>query len=60
MSHAKNEFHGRLRIYMAPGFALSYFSKLLSQFTTQYRDIELDIVVYDKVIDPISSGFAIA
>ncbi|MDN8320496.1 LysR family transcriptional regulator [Acinetobacter baumannii] len=56
MSHAKNELHGRLRIYMAPGFALSYFSKLLSQFTTQYRDIELDIVVYDKVIDPISSG----
>lgn len=60
MSHAKNELHGRLRIYMAPGFALSYFSKLLSQFTTQYRDIELDIVVYDKVIDPISSGFDIA
>ncbi|GAA4417036.1 LysR family transcriptional regulator [Advenella faeciporci] len=59
MSHAKNDLHGRLRIYMAPGFALSYFSKLLSQFTAQYTDIELDIVVYDKIIDPISSGFDI-
>ena len=59
MSHAKNELHGLLRIYMAPGFALSYFSKRLYQFTAQYKDIELDIVVYDKVIDPISSGFDI-
>ena len=40
-------------------FALSYFSKRLYQFTAQYKDIELDIVVYDKVIDPISSGFDI-
>lgn len=60
MSHAKSDLHGRLRIYMAPGFALSYFSRVLAEFTTLYKDIELDIVVYDKIIDPISSGFDIA
>ncbi|MGN5533888.1 LysR family transcriptional regulator [Acinetobacter sp. Lyrl_1] len=59
MSHAKSDLHGRLRIYMAPGFALSFFSKLISEFTQKYKDIELDIVVNDRVIDPISSGFDI-
>lgn len=59
MSHARSDLRGRLRIYMAPGFALSFFSNLISEFTQKYKDIELDIVVNDRVIDPISSGFDI-
>lgn len=59
MSEAKSNLRGRLRIYMAPGFALSFFSQTLSQFTEQYQDIELDLVINDRVIDPISSGFDI-
>lgn len=59
MSDAKSNLQGRLRIYMAPGFALSFFSQTLSQFTDKYKDIELDLVINDRIIDPISSGFDI-
>ena len=57
MSDAKSDMHGRLRIYMAPGFALSFFNEILAEFTQKYKDIELDIGINDKVVDPITSGF---
>lgn len=57
MSDSKSDMQGRLRIYMAPGFALSFFNEVLTEFTQKYKDIELDIVTNDKVVDPITSGF---
>ncbi|WP_445115350.1 LysR substrate-binding domain-containing protein [Acinetobacter sp. WZC-1] len=59
MANSRSTLHGRLRIHMAPGFAIDYFGKYLTLFLQSYPDIDMDIVVNDKVIDPISSGFDI-
>ncbi|UOO85523.1 LysR family transcriptional regulator [Neisseria dumasiana] len=60
MAMAKNDLKGKLRIHLVPGFGLGYFSKKLSLFTQAYTDIELDLVVSDKVVDPVSCGFDVA
>ncbi|MCS4533200.1 LysR family transcriptional regulator [Neisseria montereyensis] len=60
MALAKNDLTGKLRIHLVPGFGLGYFSKKLSLFTHAYTDIELDLVVSDKVVDPVSAGFDVA
>ena len=57
MANSKNALQGRLRIHMAPGFAIDYFGKHLTSFLASYPDIDMDIVVNDKIIDPISAGF---
>lgn len=59
MSHTTGGLQGQIRIYMAPGFALSFFNTMLADFTQQFKEIELDITVNDKIIDPITSGFDI-
>nr|WP_174505299.1 LysR family transcriptional regulator [Acinetobacter sp. Marseille-Q1620] len=59
MANSKSTLQGRLRIHMAPGFAIDYFGKYLTLFLETYPDIDMDIVVNDRVIDPISSGFDI-
>ncbi|WP_019673630.1 LysR family transcriptional regulator [Psychrobacter lutiphocae] len=59
MSHAKSAMHGSLRVYMAPGFALSFFNEVLTDFTQQYKDIELEITINDLIVDPVTSGFDI-
>lgn len=59
MSLAKSDMHGSLRVYMAPGFALSFFNEILSDFTQKYKDIQLEIETNDRVIDPVASGFDI-
>jgi len=51
---------GRLRIQVLPGFAIWHFADILAGFSQQYPDIELDIVVNDRVIDPIEEGFDVA
>lgn len=51
---------GRLRIQMLPGYAIGHFANLLRDFTERYSGIQLDIIVNDRVVDPIEEGFDIA
>lgn len=59
MAHATSQVQGRLRIHMAPGFAIDYFGHLLSVFLKEYPGLNIDIVVNDRVIDPVAEGFDI-
>jgi DNA-binding transcriptional LysR family regulator len=51
---------GKLRVQMLPGFAINHFGTLLAEFTTLYPDIEVDVIVNDRVVDPIEEGFDVA
>lgn len=51
---------GRLRIQMLPGFALGHFGTVLGEFNRRYPGIQLDIIVNDRVVDPIEEGFDVA
>jgi DNA-binding transcriptional LysR family regulator len=51
---------GRLRIQMLPGYAIGHFGELLHAFTQRYGGIQLDIIVNDRVVDPIEEGFDVA
>jgi len=51
---------GRLRIQMLPGYAIGHFGDLLSEFTRRYDGIQLDVIVNDRVVDPIEEGFDVA
>ncbi|MNF65130.1 HTH-type transcriptional regulator DmlR [compost metagenome] len=51
---------GKIRVQMLPGFAIGHFGKLLSAFTLLYPDIEVDVIVNDRVVDPIEEGFDVA
>ena len=59
MAHATSKMQGRLRIHMAPGFAIDYFGHFLATFLKEYPDLDIDIVVNDRIIDPIAEGFDI-
>ncbi|WP_111895501.1 LysR family transcriptional regulator [Acinetobacter sp. MB5] len=59
MAHATSKMQGRLRIHMAPGFAIDYFGHLLTIFLKEYPDLNIDVAVNDRVIDPITEGFDI-
>ena len=59
MAHATSKMQGRLRIHMAPGFAIDHFGHLLTIFLKEYPDLNIDIVVNDRIIDPIAEGFDI-
>ncbi|MDH4557305.1 LysR family transcriptional regulator [Pseudomonas sp. BN417] len=51
---------GKLRVQMLPGFAIGHFGRLLAEFTELYPDIEVDVIVNDRVVDPIEEGFDVA
>jgi DNA-binding transcriptional LysR family regulator len=51
---------GRLRIQMLPGFALGHFGASLAEFNRRYPGIQLDVIVNDRVVDPIEEGFDVA
>src|ERR1700741_759589 len=51
---------GRLRIQILPGFALGHFGVLLAEFNRRYPGIQLDVIVNDRVVDPIEEGFDVA
>lgn len=51
---------GKLRVQMLPGFAIGHFGSLLAEFTDLYPDIEVDVIVNDRVVDPIEEGFDLA
>lgn len=50
---------GRLRIQMLPGFGIDHFGPLLQEFSSSYPDIQIEAVVYDRVVDPIEDGLDI-
>jgi DNA-binding transcriptional LysR family regulator len=60
MRELKTTPTGRLRVQMLPGFALGHFGRLLPQFYEQYPGIQLEIIVNDRVVDPIEEGFDVA
>jgi len=51
---------GRLRIQMLPGFALDHFGAPLMEFNRRYPGIQIDVIVNDRVVDPVEEGFDIA
>ncbi|MGV8919682.1 MAG: LysR substrate-binding domain-containing protein [Pseudomonas sp.] len=51
---------GKLRIQMLPGFAIGHFGRILAEFNRLYPDIEIDVVVNDRVVDLIEEGFDVA
>ncbi|MDF3834393.1 LysR family transcriptional regulator [Cupriavidus basilensis] len=51
---------GKLRIQVLPGFAIKHLARLLAGFTDRYPSIQLDIIVNDRVVDPIEEGFDVA
>jgi DNA-binding transcriptional LysR family regulator len=51
---------GRLRIQMLPGYALGHFGAPLAEFNRRYPGIQLDVIVNDRVVDPIEEGFDVA
>jgi len=47
---------GTLRIHVLPGFALGHFSKALTDFRNSYPTIEFEVMVNDRVVDPVKEG----
>ncbi|MBG6288042.1 MULTISPECIES: LysR family transcriptional regulator [Pseudomonas] len=60
MQDMRTQPTGKLRMQMLPGFAIGHFGALLADFTHRYPDIEIDVVVNDRVVDPIEEGFDVA
>ncbi|MDB6142399.1 MAG: PnpR [Pseudomonas sp.] len=60
MRELRSKPTGKLRIQMLPGFAIGHFGILLGEFNRMYPDIEVDIIVNDRVVDPIEEGFDVA
>lgn len=50
---------GRLRIQMLPGFGIEHFGSILKDFSCTYGDIQIEIIVNDRVVDPIEDGLDI-
>ncbi|WP_082535877.1 LysR family transcriptional regulator [Methylibium sp. Root1272] len=51
---------GLLRIHVLPGFALGQFASILAGFRALHQGIEFDIVVSDRVVDPVQEGVDLA
>lgn len=47
---------GLLQVQVPPGFALGHFSQALVEFRHAYPSIEFDVVVNDRVVDPVQEG----
>ncbi|MBN9527643.1 MAG: LysR family transcriptional regulator [Alphaproteobacteria bacterium] len=60
MRDVKGTPKGTLRLHVLPGFALGHLSLVLREYQEQYPDIMLDIVVNDRVVDPVEEGYDVA
>jgi DNA-binding transcriptional LysR family regulator len=60
MRHQRSNLTGQLRVQVLQGFAVDHLGPMLARFTTLYPEIEFDVVVNDRVVDPIEEGFDIA
>jgi DNA-binding transcriptional LysR family regulator len=52
----KGALRGMLRICVLPGFAIGHFSKALVDFRKLHPQIEFEITVNDRVVDPVQEG----
>lgn len=60
MRESKGSPSGLLRVQALPGLVLGQLSHRLYEFQARYPDISLEIVVNDRVIDPVEEGFDLA
>lgn len=60
MRDIKGTPKGTLRLYVLPGFALGHLSQILRDYQESYPDVVLDIVVNDRVVDPVEEGYDVA
>lgn len=51
---------GTLRIKLPISFALMGFDRLLGRFQREHPQIELDVVVVDRTVDPVEEGFDVS
>lgn len=51
---------GRLRLNAPLSFALSVLSPLLAEFLREYPDLQLDLVMEDRMIDAVAHGFDVS
>jgi DNA-binding transcriptional LysR family regulator len=57
MREMKGSPAGTLRVHALPGFALEHLSRALGEFQERNPGIELDVVVNDRVVDPVEEGY---
>jgi DNA-binding transcriptional LysR family regulator len=57
MGELKSSPAGILRVHALPGFALEHLSRALGEFQERNPGIELDVVVNDRVVDPVEEGY---
>jgi DNA-binding transcriptional LysR family regulator len=60
MRDLKGSPKGMLRLHVLPGFALGHLSMVLREYQEQYPDVMLDIVVNDRVVNPVEEGYDVA
>ncbi len=60
MRELKSSPVGALKLHVLPGFALGHLSRVLHEYQDRFPDIMLDIVVNDRVIDPVEEGVDVA
>ena len=51
---------GKLRVNAPLSFALSVLSPLLTEFLQQYPDLQLDLVMEDRLVDAVAHGFDVS
>jgi DNA-binding transcriptional LysR family regulator len=51
---------GMLRIQVLPGFALGHLGRALKDFSAAYPNIDVDIAVSDKAMNPVEEGYDVA
>ena len=60
MRDLKGTPKGVLKLHVLPGFALGHLSMVLREYQDQYPHVQLDIVVNDRVVDPVDEGYDVA
>ena len=51
---------GKLRVNAPLSFAISVLSPLLAEFLQQYPDLQLDLVMEDRLVDAVAHGFDVS
>lgn len=60
MRETKGSPAGVLRVQALPGLVLGHLSHRLNEFQARYPGISIDLVVNDRVVDPVEEGFDVA
>lgn len=57
---ARGSVSGSLRIQVLPGFEVGHFARALQDFSAEYPQISLDMVVSDESLNPVEESFDVA